>query len=234
MKRANSGNFLENTGVINPTGEGFPLWCSFASVQNVPHTVHVDLDNHLINTYTDVTIQSGVLFRLVNVLIPIGTSAGKHTLKVTILPENESAELDVFVCSQDGSGCEPRIGLVINPHTATVQSYFGVTKLQLPIYQELEGDGFPIAPTNDTGPVANATIWVDRSCANAESNCVETRTRLGMAQVYSDGSGIPMGSFQFGNPLHGINLTASDLGPNSPHKLQAYVNGHVGEILFTG
>jgi hypothetical protein len=122
---------------------------------------------------------------------------------------------------------------VINPHTATVQSYFGVTKLQLPVYQELEGDGFPIAPTNDTGPVANATIWVDRNCADAELDCVETGTQLGVAQVYSDGSEIPMGGFQFGNPIHGINLTASDLGPNSPHKLQAYVNGNVGEILFT-
>jgi hypothetical protein len=199
----------------------------------VTHTVKISIDNGIIQTFHGVTIQNGTLFRLVNVVIPTSTTAGTHTLEVTIHPEQTSAKLKIFVCSQDGTGCEPRIGLIINPHFGTVKSYFGVPKFSLPIYQDLFGDGFPIAPTNSIDPVANASIWVDRSCVNAGPQCVETGTLLGKAEVYADGPGIPMGLFQFGGPLHGINLTKSDLGPTSPHKLQAYVNGQVAEIEFT-
>jgi hypothetical protein len=67
---------------------------------------------------------------------------------------------------------------------------------------------------------------------NAGPHCVETGTLLGKAQVYADGAGSPMGLFQFGESLHGINLTKSDLGPTSPHKLQVYVNGHAAESSY--
>jgi hypothetical protein len=79
------------------------------------------------------------------------------------------------------------------------------------MYQELFGDGFPITLTDSISPVATASILVDRSCVNAGPYCVETGTLLGKAQVYADGAGSPMGLFQFGESLHRINLTKSDL-----------------------
>jgi hypothetical protein len=37
------------------------------------------------------------------------------------------------------------------------------------------------------------------------------------------------GSFNT-NPYHALQFGKADLGPHSPHKLQAFVEGHVGEI----
>jgi hypothetical protein len=91
----------------------------------------------------------------------------------------------------------------------------------------LIGDGFPVATGPD--PIApNATIWIDRTCFNKGSGCVEKGTKLGEAQVYHDPDIKGFGSFGF----RGLIILKKYLRPNSPHHIQAYVGQNEGEIAF--
>ena len=74
---------------------------------------------------------------------------------------------------------------------------------------------------------------MDRVCTNTRRRCQETGTQLGTANVFPGGINVPVGGVEFGSGEWGINLTASDLGPEHIHKLQIFFDTQVAEVSFT-
>jgi hypothetical protein len=179
----------------------------------VAHTAHVELDDKLILT-TAATVNAGGFFRLQGVAVPADTSNGKHTLKVTILPEKLVAKVKIFVCQTSGAGCEFRLGFADDPAHHSITSFFGTTKLALNEGHILIGGGIPVQ-AGQTDPVATATVYIDN-------------TELGTADVYSDGTSL--GAFRFNSNLE---ITTGELGNKNHHQIRAVVNGQTGEISFT-
>jgi hypothetical protein len=87
------------------------------------------------------------------------------------------------------------------------------------------GDGFKVKK----GTMPNGTIWVDRTCPVGNPTCREKGKMLASFAVTVKNG---WGSFNT-NPYHALQFGKADLGSHSPHKLQAFVEGHVGEIQFT-
>ena len=180
-----------------------------------PWTAYIYLDNEFIGT-SSTHLEFGTQLEINSVTIPHGTSPGLSTLKVSF-PEDGGAyaEIDIFVCDKDGTGCEPRVGQsIIAPHQGHVLVLHHVP-VPTPGHFYLVGDGFPVDP--QTGQ-SNGTMWVDRSCGpNAASGCVETGTLIESLVFQSSVQGSHIG--QFGGY---VSLSSQDLGPKSPHHFQIY------------
>jgi hypothetical protein len=125
----------------------------------------------------------------------------------------------------DGAGCVPQLGLLDSKLKRSFLTYFGVTKFDMPFGAIIYGDGFKVKK----GTMPNCTIWVDRTCPVGNPTCGEKGKLLASFPVTVKNG---WGSFNT-NPYHALQFGKADLGPQSPHKLQAFVDGHVGEILFT-
>jgi hypothetical protein len=177
-----------------------------------------------VSTWTDVAVNAGGYFRLLSVQLPT-TSPGTHTLKVTILPEHISHTTEIFTCHPDGKACKPRLGFADSPSKHVITQFSGVATLVIGEEHIMIGGGFPVPKGSQSGDVVgNASVWIDRRCFQAGPHCVEKGTLLGSAALYADAG---VGGFRFP-----FTLLASYLGPNSPHHLQGFANGKVGEIVF--
>lgn len=105
-----------------------------------------------------------------------------------------------------------------------VETFFSPTELSLGHSVLLYGDGFHVP--EEPGPVAEATVWIDRSCQNASPGCVETGINLGSAPVYSSIYGNGIGTFTF------LVVIPTTLDIHPMHRLEAYVNTEVAQIMF--
>jgi hypothetical protein len=228
VKRADPGRIAIKTLIVNPGVTFIIMGINYAPINvNVAHTAKVYLDGNLVTTVATTISPGGGYFTLPPLAIP-PTTPGVHNLKVTLLPEKISNSHDIFVCNTNGHGCAPRLGFADDPAKRTITSFFGTTTLALGQEHILIGGGFPVAAGPD--PIApNATIWIDRTCFNKGSGCVEKGTKLGEAQVYHDPDIKGFGSFRFRT---GLIILKKYLGPNSPHHIQAYVGKNEGEIAF--
>lgn len=177
-----------------------------------PWTAYLYLDGDFIGT----SPTSGKL-GVNSITIPQGTGPGLRTLKISF-PQDGSAhaEIDIFVCDQNGDGCEPRIGQqVVSPHEGHVLVLNEIA-VPTPAHFLLIGDGFPVNPT--TGK-SNGTMWVDRSCGPyAPPGCVETGTLVESLVFQSSVQGSKIGQFNGGY----VYLGPQNLGPKSPHHFQIY------------
>lgn len=190
-----------NSVILSYAGQALSLQCNFPSLQNIStHSANVYLDHAtLIGTITTglSEIQSGIGFPLHTGAIPAGTRPGRHTITVMILPEHVSADLDIFVCDQNGKGCDPLLGFFF-PHSPYVNLFFDTVQLPIPFFTGITADGFQIPKATSISPVGTAELWVDRVCVNTPRRCRETGTQLGTANVFPDGINVPVGGVGFG------------------------------------
>jgi len=180
-----------------------------------PWTAHIYLDGHFIGTSTT-HLEFGTRIEVDSITIPHGTSPGKSSLKVEFPQDGGAyAEIDIFVCDQDGTGCEPRIGQgIVAPHLGHVVLLQSIP-VPTPTHFSLVGDGFPVDPK--TGK-SNGTMWVDRSCGpNAPPTCVETGTLVQNLVFQASVNGSHIG--QFGGF---VILNTQDVGPGSHHYFEIY------------
>lgn len=224
--RATSGYIAITTALVNPGVTFNILGNQFAPIQTTAtHTAKIYVDNTLIST-VPATVNAGGFFMLYDVSIP-QVSYGVHKLKVTILPENLSNEIDIRVCGSNGDGCQPILFFADDPAHHSLTTFFQTTTITVGVDHRLGGDGFPVP--NGPDPITNATVWVDRVCygANAGPHCVETGHLIATTPVYH---GNIQGRGEIGLPF---TLEQAMLGPRSPHHLQVFVLGNMAQITFT-
>jgi len=227
VKRASDPGYIGITELLVRDGDFFNIIGNqYAPIDTtVNHTVKAYIDNHIFATYTDVAVNAGGYFRIINAVIPAGQSSGKHTLKVTVLPEHISHSMEIFICKIDGKGCKPRLGFADSPSKHIITQFDGPTTLYFNDAHRLVGQGFPIpAGTQNGDYLGNATVWVDRTCFNKGPQCVEKGHLVTTTNLFAY---YDVGAFGVS-----FSLLKEYLGPNSPHHLQAYANGREGEIVF--
>ena len=222
-ERAPTPGYIEISDIIARAGDFFTLLGNqFAPIQNVNHTIKVELSSHPLSTTVIDPVNAGGYFRL-TVSLPMSTSPGIHELKATILPEHLSKSIKIAVCGLDGKGCEPRIGILSSKVKHTVTTFFEPTKFASGEEVRLIGDGFKVPANDGFSPVATAEIWVDRTCVNAGPRCVERGIQVATTDVY----------YYRGAGNFGVFVTIpTSLDAHGLHRLQAFVNGQVAEILF--
>jgi hypothetical protein len=164
----------------------------------------------------------GGYFRI-NVPLPADTKPGIYELEATVLPERLSKSIKIAVCHSDGTGCEPRIGILSSKVKHTVTTFFAPTTFEIGDSVRLIGDGFRVPANDGFSPVATAEVWFDRTCFPEKVGCLEKGTLAATADVYDyEGAGhfaVPVGF-------------PTNLDTSRMHHLQAFVNGQVAEILF--
>ena len=183
-----------------------------------PWTADVFLNNQFLGNFPTHLIFGGPRIEVYDFILPSDKSrAGKNTLKIFFPADESYATTEIFVCYEDGKGCEPHLGIEYEIHA------FGhvdpLTTITGPTgYREIiVGDGFPVDPITGT---ANGEAWIDRKCAKATPNCVETGTMV--QTLVFENFQEPSGLGQF----RGVRLTAEVLGP-SPRKFQIYVEDNL-------
>jgi hypothetical protein len=105
----------------------------------------------------------------------------------------------------------------------TVKTFFEPTKFAGGDEIRLIGDGFNVPANDGFSPVATAEIWIDRTCVNTRSRCIERGIQVATTDVY-----YYRGAGNFGVPV----TIPTSLDITGLHRLQAFVNAQVAEILF--
>lgn len=214
--------YIEIGDIIARAGDLFTLLGNqFSPIQNVSHTLKVTLSDRPIFA-GPLSVNFGGYFRTI-IPLPADTKPGRYELEVTILPEHLTKSINIAVCDSDGTGCEPRLGILSSKAKHTVKTFFGPTTFEVGIGIRLIGDGFHVPANDGFSPVTTAEIWIDRTCHGRLVGCVEQGIFIATTDVYySRGAG------HLAAPM----VFPASLDLNSIHRLQAYVNGQVAEIVF--
>lgn len=181
-------------------------------------TADVFLNNEFIGSSPTHLLFGGPRISVDSFILPSDKArSGKNTLKISFPADESYAKTEIFVCYQDGKGCEPQLGIeYIIPHLGHVVPLTTITG-PTAFRTAIVGDGFPVDPITGT---ANGAAWIDRKCTKTTADCVETGTMV--ASLVFQNFQEPAGLGQFA----GIRLTLEELGPSS-RKFQIYVEDNL-------